>query len=63
MGHAQKCFIGHTRGGPLLYLGPDGSVSDAVCLTSSADLYDALDEILLGSGDADIVIQRLPVPT
>jgi hypothetical protein len=29
----------------------------------SADLYDALDEIPLGSDDADIIIQRLaPVP-
>jgi hypothetical protein len=29
---------------------------------SAADLYDALDEILRGSDDADIVIQWLPVP-
>jgi hypothetical protein len=27
---------------------------------SSADLDDALDEILLGGDDAEIVIQRLP---
>jgi hypothetical protein len=26
----------------------------------AADVYDALDEILCGSDDADIVIQRLP---
>jgi hypothetical protein len=49
------------RGGTLLYLEPDGSVSATVRLMFSADLYDALDEILLGCDDADIVIQRLPV--
>jgi hypothetical protein len=27
---------------------------------SSDDLYESVDEILLGSGDADIVIQSLP---
>jgi hypothetical protein len=50
------------RGGTLLYVQADGSISDAVRLMSAAELYDALDEILLGSDDADIVIQRLPVP-
>jgi hypothetical protein len=55
-------FVSHPRGGTLLYLQPDGSVSDAVRLMSAADLYDSIDEILLGSNDADIVIQRLPVP-
>jgi hypothetical protein len=49
-------FFGHASGG----MQPDGSISDAVRLMSSADLYDSLDEILLGSDEADIVIQRLP---
>jgi hypothetical protein len=55
-------FFGHARGGTLLYVQPDGSVSDAVRFMSCADLYDSIDEILLGRDDADIVIQRLPVP-
>jgi hypothetical protein len=38
---------------------PNGSVFSAIRLMSSADLDDALDEILLGSDD-DIIIQRLP---
>jgi hypothetical protein len=38
---------------------PDVSVFGAVRLMSSADLDDALDEILLGSDD-EIIIQRLP---
>jgi hypothetical protein len=49
-------FVGHTRGGTLLYVQPDGSIADAVRLMSCSDLYDALDEILLGSDEADIVI-------
>jgi hypothetical protein len=53
-------FIGHARGGTLLYIRPNGSISDAVRLMSAADLYDALDDILLGSDAADLVIQRLP---
>jgi hypothetical protein len=53
-------FVGHARGGTLLYVEPDGSISDAVRLMSAADLYDSIDEILLGRDEADIVIQRLP---
>jgi hypothetical protein len=50
------------RGGTLLYIESDGSILGADRLMFPADLYDALDEILLGSDDADIVIQRLPEP-
>jgi hypothetical protein len=39
---------------------PNGSVFTAVRLISSADLDDALDEILVGGDDVDIVTQRLP---
>jgi hypothetical protein len=55
-------FIGHARGGTLLYLEADGSISDAGRFMSIPDLYDSIDEILLGRDDADIMIQRLPVP-
>jgi hypothetical protein len=53
-------FIGHARGGTLLFIEPDGSIFSALRLMSIADLYDSLDEILLDSDYADIVIQRLP---
>jgi hypothetical protein len=53
--------VGHACGGTLLYVQPDGEISGAVRLMSVADLYDSLDEILLGSDEADIVIQRLPL--
>jgi hypothetical protein len=47
----------------LLYVEADGSISDAVRFMSIPDLYHSIDEILLGSDEADIVIQRLPVRT
>jgi hypothetical protein len=49
----------HARGGTRL-MEPNGSVFSAIRLMSSADLDDALDEILLGGDDAEIVTQRLP---
>jgi hypothetical protein len=56
-------FFGNASRGALPYVDSDGSVSGAFRLMSPADLCDALDEILLSSDDADIVIQRLaPVP-
>jgi hypothetical protein len=38
--HMMAVFFSHACGGTLLYMQPDGSVSDAVPFMSSADLYD-----------------------
>jgi hypothetical protein len=54
-------FIGHNRGARCSTWSLMALNLDAVRLMSTADFYDAWDEILLGSDGADIVIQRLTV--